>query len=641
MTGFHPVARYELKNENSHVSSHFALGKEAVDALNDNKDGRFPVPQEGDKSAPNHPHPSSPRPILPTKLPNFDSRPQQQPRQQQPQFVHYAPAPEPIQFVTPSKPQDSELNQPHNGPRYQPAQNLVYNIYQPQQPQEQIHFIPVQQYQQPHPHQQQPQQHHQHQQRPTLGPIPHHPNEHEKPIPTNSHQPNPNLVFVKPDITYAPQNQPQNAYVSVSIQHGPTKPHVTPFTKEQPKGQFFTFVSTTPKYVTNEDVLNINAAVQPSPKRPSPNEHEKSPNTPHNHPEPRDKQLNSITFQHPIVVGDFDIRSPEPVVSTTQASREYLPPLPEKKASIELIKIDHNQGQFLKETTASLDVSHQSLEGDHDQHMIDSTSAPKKEAPSRYFLKQFKNRPVIVSTTTVRYPTTETLVITQRPISNKFLAPVQAGLKLANDDCNDEEEHKQHIKTIVEVQKSVNVIVDDLKKRQQFNNRYTPRNPCSNGFGNDCNTKVIVQPHIIKEQVPVHIQTQKIIEKPVPYPVNHIIEKQVPIYKETVKEVKVPVYVDRPYPVKEIQQVKVPVEKTIIKEVPKIQQVIKEVSVDRPVYVDRHVIHEKFVDRPVEKLVDRPYPVEKIVHVDRPVIQEKTVVKEVCLVNVINCTYFT
>lgn len=608
-----------MKSENSHVSSHFALGKEAVDALNDNKDGRFPVPQEGDKSAPNQPGPSSPHPILPTKLPTYDTRPQQ------PQFVQFAPAPEPIQFVTPSKPQESELNQPKNGPQYQPPQNLAYEIVQPQQPLEQIQFVPFQQVNDNSPFQQPnfvsfQQPNVGHYQQPNNGPYQqlnngpfHQPNEHERPIPTNGHQPNPNLVFLKPDIEYAPQNQPQKAFVSVNIHHGPSQPHQIPLAKEQPQNQFFTFVSSTPKYVTNEDVLNINAAAQPPPQQSNPNEHEKSPGDDQNNnpqQEPRDKQLNSITFQHPIVVGDFDIRSPEPIVSTTQASREYLPPLPDQKVNLDLIKIDHNQGQFLKETTSSLDVSHQSLEGDQDQHMIDSTSAPQKEAPSRHFLRKFKNRPAIVSSTTVKYPTSETLVITQRPISNKFLAPVQAGLKLANDDCNDEEEHNKHTqvtKTIVEVQKSVNVIVDN--KRPQYGTRYTPRNPCSNGFGNGCDTKIIVQPHIIKEQVPIHIQTQKIIEKPVPYPVNHIIEKEVPIYKETVKEVKVPIYVPKPYPVKEIQQVQVPFEKTIIKEVPKIQQVIKEVPVDRPVYVDRHVIHEKFVDRPV--------------------IQEKTVVKEV------------
>uniref|UniRef100_A0A336KV67 CSON014837 protein n=1 Tax=Culicoides sonorensis TaxID=179676 RepID=A0A336KV67_CULSO len=613
--GFHPVSRYETKSANSHVTSHFALGKEAVDALNENKDGRFSIPQENAKSGPIQSGPlQSSLPVLPTKLPVFNV-----PQPQKTQFIQFTPAPQQIQFVTPSKPQESELNRPLNPRPSQPPQNLVYNIFQQQQPQEQIQFVPVQQFK-----------------------------EQERPFPSNGHQPNPtNFVFLKPDIEYAPQNQPKNQFVSVNINHGPIqqKQQQIPILKnEQPQQQIFTFVSSTPKYVTNEDVLNINAAIQPQPqpqrqpKRPNPNEHEKSPGPNQSPQEPRDKQLNSIAFQHPIVVEDIEFKPQEQVVSTTQVSREYLPPLPDKKVNIDLIKIDHNQGQFLKETTASLDIAHQSLEGNQDQHFTDSTSAPQKEAPSRYFLKQFKNRPKIVLTTTVKYPKSETLVITQRPISNKFLAPVQAGLKLANDDCNDEEEHKKHTvtKTVVEVQKSVNVIVDDRKP--QYGTRYVQRNRCSNGNGKGCDTKVIIQPHIIKEQVPVHIETQKIIEKPVPYPVNHIIEKQVPVYKETVKEVKVPVYVPQPYPVKEVQQVNVPVEKTIIKEVPKIQQVIKEVPVDRPVYVDRHVVHEKFIDRPViqEKtvvketsVIDVPVvkEVEKIVHVDRPVIQEKIVEK--------------
>lgn len=82
-----------------------------------------------------------------------------------------------------------------------------------------------------------------------------------------------------------------------------------------------------------------------------------------------------------------------------------------------------------------------------------------------------------------------------------------------------------------------------------------------------------------------------------PYPVEKVVHVDRPYPVEKV------VHVDRPYPVEKVVEVDRPVEKIVEK------------IIDRPYPV------EKIVDRPypVEKIVDRPYPVEKIVHVDRPV----------------------
>lgn len=504
--GFHPVVKYETKSENSHVKSHFALGKEAVDALNENKDGRFPIPGEDVKSAPLSPqHYSTPRPILPTTVPTYhivSEQPHYQSiAQSGPQHtIHHTTHVETPQYVTPAHTQDAILSQPHQQAPIQHIHHEVsakapVNVHQP------IHFV----------------QSHQH-------------IKHEKPIHVT-----PVPILQEPNIQYAeiPANHKPN-YVSINVHHGVQPPRYEEYQPQQ-KQKLVKVVSTTPRYVTSQDIFNINAAISVTPKPVYPtHESEKSlpvkstpsqPKYTNLYEEPKDKHLNSISFQHPIVVGEIDLKQ-QIILSTTSANREYLPPVTSKpKANSELLKIDHNQGQFLKETTFNLDHSHQSLEGD--QQMTDTTSAPHKEAPSRYFLRKFK-QPTL-SPTTIKSVKEDTLVITQRPISNKYLAPVQAGLKLANDDCNDEIEHQQkHVtKTIVEVQKTVNVLYDDRKP--QYGARYTPRKPCGeDGYG--CKQQVIIQPveHIVEKKVPVHIETQKIVEKPVPYPVKHFVDKPVP-----------------------------------------------------------------------------------------------------------------
>jgi len=108
----------------------------------------------------------------------------------------------------------------------------------------------------------------------------------------------------------------------------------------------------------------------------------------------------------------------------------------------------------------------------------------------------------------------------------------------------------------------------------------------------------------LKKKIPVERIVEKIIDRPVPVPVDRIVEK--PVEKI--------VYVDKPYPIEKI--IDRPVEKIVY--------------VDKPVPVYKDKIIEKIVDRPVEKVVyvNRPVPVEKLIYVDKPYPVEKIIEKE-------------
>ncbi|GAB0086972.1 uncharacterized protein DMENIID0001_012110 [Sergentomyia squamirostris] len=396
-------------------------------------------------------------------------------------------------------------------------------------------------------------------------------------------------------------------------------------------------------------------------------------------------------FESPIVVGDEtenavatgEFTDQEPKEVRIIPSREYLPhqeaDASQKSINIQIID-DHNNGQFLKETTFSTTTSPEGL----------VTSPLIEEPASRQFLRQFKgnNGHDVISTTT----TTTTRVSTSKDqsASNNVLAPIQAGLRLSNsdEDCDDPTTPKDRTttqKTIVEVQKSVNVKNIVITEKKAIERPvFGARTKCRSG---NCNTppptviiekpvdrivhqKVFVEKpvpvivdRIVSTPVPIHIPVEKkvevakIVEKPVPYPVevqkiiNHpypvdrIVEKKVPIPYPVDRIVEKPVhitkFIDRPYPVE--KHIHVPVEKIVEK--PVTVEKFVEKLVDRPVpypvevnkYIDRPVTVEKVVEKqikvpyPVEvkKYIDRPYPVEKIVekpiHVPYPV--EKIVEK--------------
>lgn len=350
---------------------------------------------------------------------------------------------------------------------------------------------------------------------------------------------------------------------------------------------------------------------------------------------------------------------------------------PQKNINVQIL--DSNNGQFLKETTSSIGND---ANRDYQQ---------SSEAPSRQFLRKFKgyklsksaapsptereNSQVYTTTSSTSQTTTVSSFAaslssddsTSRPvISNNFLAPIQAGLRLSNgdkhlEDCLDLGQengvgaHKHNSantnqRTLVEVQKSVNIknILIDQEQNQPvpqqlvFGARFVPKQR---------------QLQITENHEPYPVEVNKYIDRPVQ--VETVYEKQVPLPVEIEKQVLIPYtvekivhqpihhthYVDRPVQVtKTVQQqvaVPYPVEKIVEKYIDRPYPVEKQVPVPYPVekIVEKPVekIVEKIVDRPVpypvevEKIVNRPYPVERIVEkiVDRPVEVEKIVEKQV------------
>lgn len=279
---------------------------------------------------------------------------------------------------------------------------------------------------------------------------------------------------------------------------------------------------------------------------------------------------------------------------------------------------------------------------DGDQDLIDSQIEARKEAPSRQFLRNFKNFNSIEQSTTVRtIETTESnldgkccdedkvKVTSQVPISNSYLTPVHVGLSLMNeklDDCID----GHPIDKIVEVRKNVNVkqsFVTTTRKIPTYGDRIilsTPPTPININQP----TVFISEPPkvVVTKQQPIYISTPptvvtKIVDRPVYIKsppeviekvVHHPQQKEKAIFIERIIKhpVEVEKIVDRP---------------VYIQSPPETKIVQQPVIVEKPVYI------EKIVDRPVEKIVEKPIwkTVEK--YIDRPVVQtvEKIVEKPI------------
>lgn len=348
---------------------------------------------------------------------------------------------------------------------------------------------------------------------------------------------------------------------------------------------------------------------------------------------------------------------------------------------------------------------------DDDQFVGDSTPSPQKEAPSRQFLKKFNGKIKSIETSTT---TTETfkataadekcckdkqkgdcckqsntvekvLEITQRPISNKFLAPVHAGIRISADktidDCLDGHLNQKieipKKKTVVEVQKSVNIKNYLVKEKPQvtkfpaFGERIVVQQPIyiekppiikhikEQVFIDRPIDRVKIQPVFI-EKPPIikHTKEQVFVDRPVDRVVTKVVKEPVyiekdPIIKhvhhETVKEkiVNVPQfvekvkYVDRPYPVEveKIVEKNVPVHFHHIQPAPPPQKIETFVDreVEKKVYIEKppiikHVKEQVFVDRPVDrvvtKIVKEPVYIEKepvIKHIHHETVKEKIV----------------
>lgn len=310
---------------------------------------------------------------------------------------------------------------------------------------------------------------------------------------------------------------------------------------------------------------------------------------------------------------------------------------PRRQINVQIIEPEsHNNGQFLKETT---------------------------------FVKE-ENSTVVSSTSTTTSTTTESslgaLVSSTQLLPAKFLAPIQAGLRLSNDakqrlddDCDDTttpvaiventSTRKEEQRTVVNVHKNVRVnkivhLPGPYGSRKLVGP--TTQKPC--GKLANCDEKIYLPPptipvqvetHVVQQPIYIHTQTEvpveKIVEKPVPYPVEvekvvnvpYVVEKIVNHQKIVDRPVSVPV----PYEVERlvVKEVKIPVDRIVEKHIPVEVERIVEKIIDRPVEIEKPVPYPVEVERVVDRIVEKPVPVpydrihEKII--DRPVEVEKPV----------------
>ncbi|XP_058065619.1 uncharacterized protein LOC131215249 [Anopheles bellator] len=439
-------------------------------------------------------------------------------------------------------------------------------------------------------------------------------------------------------------------------------------------------VSSTQNLVSNEDVVDINNAQEGMTERVDNSTVEITTvlkdSAPSESRHVRDSVAAHGGFDKPIVVGDSEAQ--ETGTGRSQRAGPSVAIDRSKHINVEILgeSEDHNQGQFLKETTILASKPAEPCDDDGKEQGLLIT---KQEVTTIKPVTVSRVRGSTAARLSTRYkavpPPVENVPTTQKPVSSRYLAPIQAGLRLSNADkphvlrgpvdvdCVDEPERER---TVVEVQKSVNVqniVVGPERPGPNFVRQFGARTKIIQQpvYVEKPVERIVKQPVYVEKPVPVpgperivekpvhhthyvdrpfpvekkvtvHVPVDRIVEKPVqvetivtkdvPYPVTHLVDRPVPVEKIVEKQVpvEVPRYIDRPYPVEKIVDRPYPVEVHV--EVPKIVEKL----VDRPVEVERIV--EKHVQVPVpveiekvvEKIVDRPYPVEKIVEkiVDRP-----------------------
>ncbi|XP_049291224.1 uncharacterized protein LOC125768078 [Anopheles funestus] len=411
-------------------------------------------------------------------------------------------------------------------------------------------------------------------------------------------------------------------------------------------------VSSTQNLVSNEDVVDINNAQEGVTER-SQNVSQLNTNTADSVPSESEHTEKKEKFDQPIIVSDSDGAESSDIPSRQLNNRSH-----GKQINVEILgeSEDHNNGQYLKETTI---LASKAIEPCDEGNKEEGILITKQEVTTinpvtvtrlrgstaarlshRYKGIQTTETPnVLVSTTLKNSP--NVITVAAKPVSSRYLAPIQAGLRLSNadkshpvEDCQDGGT-KLKEQTVVEVQRSVNIknilINQETPNVHQFGTRtkivkqpvYVEK-PIERivkqpVFVEKPIDRIIKQPVYVEKPVPQIIKQPVYIEKPVPLPVDRIVEK--PIYHTQ--------YVDRPIPIE--HQIHVPVEKIVEKPVPVEKIITQQVNVPYPVthVIDRPVPVEKIVEKPVTvevaRYLDRPYPVEKIV--DRPVPVEVPVEK--------------
>lgn len=402
-------------------------------------------------------------------------------------------------------------------------------------------------------------------------------------------------------------------------------------------------------FITDEDVININNSAVEKETKDGDGDNESDDGNDNEGSESSDNgvkrtvnySVSNSRFTQPIVVGEGNLFTPAEEI------------LPRKQINVQIIQPEaHNNGQYLKETL---------------------------------LLKEIKT--TTSSSTTVTTSTTERGLRTGKAkskVPSKYLAPIQAGLRLSNDDghkadddCDDTTEHINALltstpqqKTFIDIQKNTKIKKITVENIPQpalvFGARYntkqvtTTPSPCGQPAkcAPEINVRVLPAPSTPRVLIPttpktivtqqpiyIHTHTEVPVERIVTKTVPHVVKVEVPVEVEklVVQEVKVPVdriiekhkIVDRPVEVSRIidRPVPVPVDRIVEKQVhvPVDRVVEKLVHVDRPVEVS-HIIDRPVpvhIDRIVEKQVH--VPVDRVVEklVDRPVPYEKIVEKPI------------
>ncbi|XP_029708109.1 titin-like isoform X1 [Aedes albopictus] len=432
-------------------------------------------------------------------------------------------------------------------------------------------------------------------------------------------------------------------------------------------------VTSTQNLVTNEDVVSINNAEEDE-QKPTDVEKKSEDKDSDNETSASSKKENRYndnvavpSFDNPIVVGEM-----AETASRNHRSGNKVDSLL-KQINVEILgeSDDHNRGQFLKETIYRANqVTSEPCDDDEKSVPVEikhevttirpiSLSTKGRVSTASRLSTRFRTTTASLPTATARYTAKEPTTVTPKPVPQKYLAPIQAGLRLSNsgkniEDCVDENGPK----TVVEVQKSINLknlVVGPQPvqqvKQPEFGARTTvvhqpiivekpvERIVKQNVYIEKPVERLVHQPVYIEKPVPQPVD--RIVEKkiPVPYPVEKIVEKPVPtpVHVPYPVEKQVPVhhYVDRPVPhhvpvpvtVEKIVEKPVTIEKVITKEVQvpyPVTQIVEKI-VDRPIPVEKVITKEVQVPYPVTQFVNRPYPVEvpveKVVEkiVDRPV----------------------
>ncbi|KAJ8970142.1 hypothetical protein NQ314_001371 [Rhamnusium bicolor] len=389
--------------------------------------------------------------------------------------------------------------------------------------------------------------------------------------------------------------------------------------------------------VTGQDVLNINEAISQNY-----NVNVES-STPH-------LQVTEYSNSHLLLgetVANVEINKSDVGYSTTTIS-----PLTESSFNEQPIVVAESEESTAKSTTDKIEVSQNS------QQEYTSTITTSLET---------------VSSNGVETTSPSTVLVTPRPVSTNFLAPITAGIQLQNIELHAEERTisgNQNYK--VDIQKSLPYYLGKYEYPSGYGEHVTTNNTSNIKTsaelkatedielgktllffpGQDIQKveiqrppKVVVkQPftalnnHINLQQVPSTIVKDKFVEydqQPAQGYHHQVFVQQVGSGLSTSKPTEITKVIHKPYPVKVPYEVPYPVVKQV--QVP----VTVERIVEKPIHITKYIEKpvpvpqpypvEKIVEKPIHvpvqvtKYIDRPYPVEVRVPYLQPYPVEKLV----------------